>query len=204
MKYNWRIKEKEYYFPSKEPELIHIPRFKYLCIKGIGNPNNEDFSNRVSILYGLSYTIKMLPKKGFIPNGYFDYTVYPLEGLWSLRKTDEIFNKDQLIYTIMIKQPDFVNEDVFNKALEILKSRKQNHLLEEVYLDEIEDGLSLQILHIGSYDSETESFNKLKSFAKENNLKIQNSYHREIYLTSKKRKQLKTVLRYCIGEIKDE
>ena len=206
MKYEWRKEEKEIYLPKEKPTLINIPKSKYFCIKGRGNPNNEDFSKRIEALYTLSYAVRMMPKNGFTPIGYFEYTVYPIEGLWDLteegRKSD-ILNKAELIYTIMIKQPDFVTEEVVNKAFEIVNKKKSNPLLNEVYFNEIEDGLSVQMLHIGDYDSEPETFKKMKEFINDNNLEIKTLVHREIYLSDARRvdrDKLKTVLRYQVRE----
>ncbi len=206
MKYEWRKEEKEIYLPKEKPTLINIPKSKYFCIKGRGNPNNEDFSKRIEALYTLSYAVRMMLKNGFTPIGYFEYTVYPIEGLWDLteegRKSD-ILNKTELIYTIMIKQPDFVTEEVVNKAFEIVNKKKSNPLLNEVYFDQIEDGLSVQMLHIGDYDSEPETFKKMKEFINDNNLEIKTLVHREIYLSDARRvdrDKLKTVLRYQVRE----
>ncbi|MFT8348364.1 GyrI-like domain-containing protein [Clostridium saccharoperbutylacetonicum] len=206
MKYEWKKEEKELYLPKEKPILVKVPKAKYLCIKGKGNPNAEDFSNRIGVLYSLAYAVRMMPKNGFMPDGYFEYTVYPLEGLWDLTeegKKSEIFNKEELLYTIMIKQPDFVNEEVVKKAFEIAIKKKPNHLLEEAYFDEIEDGLAVQILHIGSYDTEPESFNKMKNYINENNFKIKSLVHREIYLSDARKVEkdkLKTVLRYMVNQ----
>ncbi|WP_459476871.1 GyrI-like domain-containing protein [Clostridium saccharoperbutylacetonicum] len=206
MKYEWKREEKELYLPKEKPILVKVPKAKYFCIKGKGNPNSEDFSNRIGVLYSLSYAVRMMPKNGFIPDGYFEYTVYPLEGLWDLTeegKKSKIFNKEELLYTIMIKQPDFVNEEVVKKAFEIAIKKKPNLLLEEAYFDEIEDGLAVQILHMGSYDAESESFNKMKDYINENNLIIKSLVHREIYLSDARKVEkdkLKTVLRYRVNK----
>jgi Uncharacterized conserved protein len=204
LKYEWRKEEKEIYLPKEKPTLVKVPKAKYFCIKGEGNPNDGDFSNRIAVLYSLAYAVRMMPKSGFIPDGYFEYTVYPLEGLWDMTevgKSSEVFNKDELIYTIMIKQPDFVNEEVTKKAFEIANKKKSDKLLEEAYFDEIEDGLSVQMLHIGSYDNEPETFSKMKEYINENNLKIKSLIHREIYLSEARKVEkdkLKTVLRYTV------
>ena len=88
-------------------------------ISGKGNPNDEEFSEKVAVLYSMAYAVRMMPKQGYTPDGYFEYTVYPLEGIWDLteegRKSSAI-NKDELIYTIMIRQPEFVTQDVVGKA----------------------------------------------------------------------------------------
>ncbi len=204
MKYEWKKQEKEIYLPKESPSLVNIPKAKYLCIKGKGNPNNEDFANRVGVLYLMSYAIKMMPKNGFTPEGYYDYTVYPLEGLWDLTeegKKESKLKKEELLYTIMIKQPDYADDNVFQKALEISKKKKHDPLLNEVTFEEIEDGLSVQILHIGSYDNEPFSFDKMKTFINENNLTIKTLVHREIYLSDNRKVEkdkLKTILRYLV------
>ena len=204
MKHEYKKHEKELYCPKNKPELVTVPKQKFFCIKGKGNPNNQDFSERIAVLYSLAYAVRMMPKSGFTPDGYFEYTVYPLEGLWDLTtegRKSEILNKDELLYTIMIRQPEFVTEDIVEKAFEIVKKKKPNPLLEEVYFDEIEDGLSVQILHVGSYDNEPESFNKMKDFIESNKLKIKSLVHREIYLSDARRVKednLKTILRYTV------
>ena len=210
MKYEWRKEEKEIYLPKEKPTLVSVPKSKYFCIKGEGNPNNEDFAKRIEALYTLSYAVRMMPRNGFTPVGYFEYTVYPLEGLWDLtekgRKSDTLI-KDELIYTIMIKQPDFVTEEVVNKAFTIASNKKDNPLLKEVYFDEIEDGLSVQMLHVGTYDNEPETFKKMKEFISENNLEIKTLVHREIYLSDARRvdkDKLKTVLRYQVKQAVEE
>lgn len=209
MKYEWRKQEKELYFPKNKPGLVNIKEAKYFCINGVGNPNNEEFSDKVSILYQLSYAVKMMPKKGYTPNGYFEYTVYPLEGLWDIKnewKNSDTFNKDELIYTIMIKQPEFVNEDVFNRAVGIVKNKNKSNLVDNVYFDTINDGLSVQMLHIGSYDNEEESFKIMRKYIEDNNLEISNFVHREIYLSDARKTKvdnLKTVLRYRLLKNKD-
>lgn len=204
MKYEWRKQEKHIYLPSEEPELVEVPKAKFICIKGEGNPNKEDFKKRVEALYSIAYAIRMMPRNGFTPEGYFEYTVYPLEGLWDLTeegRKNKTLNKDELLYTIMIKQPDFVTEEVFKKAYEIASKKKANPLLKEVFFEEIEDGLSVQILHIGPYDDEPRSFKKIKEFIENNNLTIKTLVHREIYISDPRRVEgdkLKTVLRYQV------
>lgn len=204
MKYVWKKDEKEFYLPKNTPAIVEIPEANYICIRGNGNPNGQDFTNRVGVLYKVSYAIKMMPKNGFRIEGYFDYSVYPLEGLWDLTdegKNSDTLIKDELLYTIMIKQPSFVDKEVFNKALEIVKHKHPNDLLSEVYFDKIEDGLSVQMLHNGSYDDEPKSFSLMKQFIEDNNLKIKNLIHREIYISDARKvakEKLRTVLRYRV------
>ncbi|MBC9786776.1 GyrI-like domain-containing protein, partial [Heliobacterium chlorum] len=204
MKYEWKKQEKDLYLPKEKPELITVPEQKFFVITGKGNPNGPEFSERVGVLYSLAYAIRMMPKQGYTPEGYFEYTVYPLEGVWDLTeegKKFETLNKDELLYTIMIRQPDFVAEDLVERAFENVRKKKPHPLIEEVTFRTIEDGLSVQILHVGSFDDEPKSFEKMKEFIKENNLERVSLLHREIYLSDVRKvepEKQKTVLRYKV------
>lgn len=200
MKHEWKKHEKGLYAPKETPQLISVSKQKFFMIKGKGNPNDEDFSERIGVLYSLSYAVRMMPKNGFVPEGYFEYTVYPLEGVWEACDTSD---KSTFSYTIMMRQPDFVTEEVVNKAFEIANVKKPNPLLKEAYYGEIEEGLSVQVLHIGDYDDEPESFEKMIKFMNENNLKKIGETHREIYLSDARkveRNKLKTILRYMVKQ----
>jgi hypothetical protein len=204
VKHEWRKHEKHLYMPKQIPEMVTVPRQKFIIIKGEGDPNSEDFTKRVEVLYSLAYAIRMMPKQGYTPEGYFEYTVYPLEGIWDLTeegKKLDILDKDELLYTIMIRQPDFVTIEVVDKALENVRKKKPHPLLDEVRFDTMEDGLSVQILHIGSYDDEEISLNRLNMYIEENNLEKVTLAHREIYLSDPRKVEpakLKTVLRYMV------
>ncbi len=87
VKHEWRKKEKALYIPKEKPELVTVPEQKFLMLKGKGNPNNEAFSEEIGVLYSLAYAIRMMPKQGWTPEGYVEYTVYPLEGIWDLTWT---------------------------------------------------------------------------------------------------------------------
>ena len=155
-------------------------------IKGKGNPNEVDFSDRISALYSLAYAIKMLFKnamKNKTDNEITDFTVYPLEGLWEKVNGAEL-DKNKLEYTLMIKQPDFITQEIFTEALENIKKKKPNSLYDEMSFREIEEGKSIQILHVGSYDDEPISFGKMEELMYELNLVRASDYHREIYLNN--------------------
>lgn len=206
MKHEWRKKEKEYYIPKQKPQLVEIPEFKFFTLKGQGNPNTEAFKECIGVLYSLSYAIRMMPKNGITPDGYFEYTVYPLEGIWDLTeqgRLEETLNKDELIYKLMIRQPDFVTEEIVEMAMEIVKKKKYHPLLEKVKFESLKDGLSVQMLHVGPYDDEPRTFSSMKDFCIENNLEIKTLAHKEIYLSDFRKTEaakLKTVLRYSVEQ----
>jgi len=200
MKYEWKKQEKELYLPKDVPMLITVPNHKFFAIKGKGNPNEADFSERIGILYSLAYAVRMMPKSGFTPDGYFEYTVYPLEGVW---EEANVADKCSLVYTIMIRQPHFVTAEIVEKAFEAVKKKKPHSFLNEAYFCEMEDGLSVQMLHIGDYDNEPVSFAKIQDFMTDNGLVRRTTSHREIYLSDAnktERNKLKTVLRYSVNE----
>lgn len=201
MKYEWKKSEKYLYGVKQKPQFIEVPTAYYIMIKGEGNPNESDFSNRVSALYSLAYGIKMLFKNMEKEElEYSDFTVFPLEGIWE-KSDDEEFDKNKLKYTIMIKQPYFITKEIFELAFEKVKNKNPNELYDEVSFDCIESKKAIQILHIGSFDTEIESFEKLDNFANEMNLERSEKLHTEIYLNNKNRTaedKLKTILRYNV------
>ena len=205
MKLEWKKEQKEFYLPKAKPHLITVPSFKFFMISGKGDPNtSKEFSEAISVLYSLSYTIKMLPKKGIVPEGYLDYTVFPLEGVWDFAEGTEVFDKSNFIYNIMIRQPDFVTEELANYAISDAKEKKPYALLDEVKFAPLEDGLCVQMLHKGSFDSEPQSFAQMDEFCSENNLSRITKSHREIYLSNFNKtapEKLKTVLRYRVNKI---
>ncbi|MGG7177899.1 GyrI-like domain-containing protein [Clostridium paraputrificum] len=207
MKHEWRKHEKELYLPKDKPTLITVPKQKFFFIKGKGDPNGDDFAERVGVLYSIAYAVRMMPKQGYTPDGYFEYTVYPLEGIWDLteegRKLD-VIKKDELIYTLMIRQPDFVTNEVIERAFNHVEKKKPHPLLKDVTFGTMEEGLSIQIMHHGSYDDEGISFNKMKDYIESNGLEILSLVHREIYISDAReveKDKLKTVLRYRIRKV---
>ena len=207
-KYEWRKELKGLYLPKKQPTKIEVPKMQFFTIEGRGNPNSdEQFKGNIEILYSLSYAIRMMPKKGIIPEGYFEYTVFPLEGHWDLdeegRKLDHL-NKDHLVYKLMIRQPEFVTEDLFQYALNSVKEKKPNINLDTVTFESITEGLCVQSMHVGSYDKEPETFELMEQFCSGNNLKRIEKTHKEIYISDARRtppERLKTVLRFKVAEL---
>jgi hypothetical protein len=204
MKHEWRKHEKDLYMPKQTPELVTVPKQNFFMIKGKGNPNEEDFAERIGVLYSLAYAVRMMPKQGYTPDGYFEYTVYPLEGVWDLTekgRNSETLDKNELLYTIMIRQPDFVTEEIVERALERVKKKKPHPLLNDVTFDSVEEGQCVQMLHVGSYDDEPQTFEKMNDFLIANHFERACLTHREIYLSDFRRVEpakLKTVLRYKV------
>lgn len=199
MKYEWKKQEKELYGAKTVPAVVTVPEQNYIMISGEGNPNDADFSNRVSALYSVAYAVKMAYKKA-VQGGIDDFAVYPLEGVWQKIEGDELV-KENLRYTLMIRQPGFIEKDRIDAALECAKVKKPNPLLEEIRFEIVQGGTCVQILHIGAYDDEQVSFAMLDKFARALSLTRAESCHREIYLNNANRTEkskLKTILRYMV------
>lgn len=201
MKHEWKKHEKDLYGIKQSPRIVDIPMQQFIMIKGKGNPNDKDFSDKVSALYSLAYGIKMMYKNTNSTNEISDYTVYPLEAIWNVIGDTQQLDKNQLEYTIMIRQPDVITKDIVFNALERLKIKKPNSLYEQIFFDTMQDAKSIEVLHIGAYDDEPISFQKMNLLAGENGLVRSTNYHREIYLNNANRvlkSKLKTILRYCV------
>lgn len=208
MKKEWRKHEKNTYLPKNQPTLIEVPKFNYFTIKGSGNPNNDFFGEYIKVLYSASYAVRMSYKSDSPPKDYYEYTVYPLEGVWDIAdksvKKGEVIDKDNLIFELMIRQPEFVTEDFAKKIIEKTKEKKPHELLDKIEFKTIDEGLCVQMLHLGSYDDEPTSFSVMDKYCDENSLERISMKHREIYLSDFRKtipEKLKTVLRYKVKEI---
>ena len=205
IKHEWRKHEKKLYLPKNIPSVIDIPSLKYFVISGKVNPNSELFGEYIGVLYSLSYAVRMSYKWDKIPKGYYEYTVYPLEGIWDIADKSKyipgIVNKDNLKFDLMIRQPDFLDEDLVKVIIDQTKKKKYHKLLEEVELKIITEDKCVQMLHLGSYDSEHISFDIMKQFCIDNNIERLSMKHREIYLTDARKtapEKNKTVLRFKV------
>lgn len=198
-RHEWRKEEKELYFPKVQPMLMTIPTMKYIKIKGEGSPTDEVFSEKIAALYKFSYTLKMMPKHGEMPNGYFDYVVYPLEGAFDAESEKEIAAKN-FQYDLMIRQPDFLTEKLFQKLKQSLLETKW---CDELYFEEDKSMQVVQAMHIGPFQNICETTDRLQSFLTENQLMKKEKGHKEIYLSDPKRakpENWKTVVRFTIKE----
>ena len=204
-KHEWRKLEKDIYLPKTKPVIVDVPTFKYFALDGEGSPNGSEFQKKVEALYTLSYGVSMSQKKGNPPEGFFSYVVYPLEGVWdvnaSIKETGGKWSKDDLVYTIMIRQPDFVTQDFFEEIQSITIRKKNNEEIGAVKLTADKEGKCCQMMHLGSYDSEAESFAMMEEYAKTQGYERAYKTHREIYISDPRKTQpdkMKTVLRFKV------
>jgi len=204
LKYEWRKADKSIYLPKTKPEVIEVPQMKYFMLEGKGNPNDQEFSEAIEALYTVSYAVRMSHKSEVTPDGYYEYTVFPLEGIWDIEEEargQDILDKNKLIYTIMIRQPDFLTDELAQIIIEKTKDKKPNKLIEQIRYDSLNEGLNVQMMHIGKYDDEPESFKLMEEFCYENDLVRIDKRHKELYISDFRKTapdKLKTVLRFKV------
>jgi len=202
MKHDWKKEEKLTYIPKTIPTLIAIPAYNYLSIKGTGAPSTPAFQKAIESLFSISYGLKFAPRKGLLIDDYHDYSVYPLEGFWSISQEaieKGSWEKSDFVYTLMIRQPDFILQSHVDSVK--LKLKDKGFPLDQVNLEINEDGLCLQMLHMGSFDDEPESFAKMDAYLNDQGYERRFKAHKEIYLsdfTKTKPEALKTTLRLYI------
>lgn len=203
-KIDYKSEYKDLYLPKNIPSIIDVPAIPFIMIDGKGNPNDEngEYAKALEILYGLSYTIKMSKMGNEKLEGYFEYVVPPLEGLWWTKDNIELqtgFNKSILCWTALIRQPEFVTKETFDWACKSLKEKK-NLDASKARFEVYKEGLCVQCMHIGTYDSEDATINKIHKFINENNLvkDFNNRFHHELYLSDPRKGdplKTKTVIR---------
>jgi hypothetical protein len=194
-KLDYKIAFPELYYASSDVEPITVPTMNFFMVDGKGNPNSPEFQDVMSLLYGVSYTLKMGLKK----KGGKEYVVPPLEGLWYMYNMAEwsMDTKEKWEYTMMIRVPDFITQQQVKDAMQTFKDKKNPPGFERLYYKTYIEGLSVQILHIGPYDAEPPTIQKMHRYAKENGYVLDGKHH-EIYLGDPRRtapEKLKTVLR---------
>jgi hypothetical protein len=208
MAFDFKKEYKTFYVPTTKPSVVDVPEMTFIMVDGKGNPNNSaEYKAALEVLYGLSYGIKMSKKGDAQPEGYFDFVVPPLEGLWWNAGGGVITNitdKDNFCWTSMIRQPDFVTPKVFANIKVAVAKKKPGLDLSSARLQKLTEGLCAQILHIGSYDDEPKSTTVLEQFIAASGYRADftnKRCHHEIYLGDPRKtapEKLKTIIRYPI------
>lgn len=210
MPFDFKKEYKELYMPQKTPSIVTVPKMNYIAVRGKGNPNeeNSEYKQSIELLYAVAYTIKMSYKSDYKIEGYFEYVVPPLEGFWWQEEIDDIYysNKESFNFISLIRLPDFVSEKDFDWAIKTAEKKKGKDFSKVEFLT-VNEGLCVQCMHIGAYDDEPETIERMKEFAEQNGYKEDfsaNRYHHEIYLSDPRRcakGNLKTVIRHPITKM---
>lgn len=207
MPFDFKKEYKEFYMPKNRPEIVTIPPMNYIAVRGSGNPNVEGgaYQQAVGVLYAVAYTLKMSYKGDHKIEGFFEYVVPPLEGFWWQKNVNGVDygNKDSFNWISVIRLPDFVTEEDFNWAVEEASRKKKMDCSSAEFLT-IDEGLCVQIMHIGAFDDEPETVAVMDEYLQENGYKNDISddrMHHEIYLSDPRKVEAakhKTVIRHPI------
>lgn len=205
-KIDYKKEWKHLYNPPKtEFTIVDVPRMKFLMVDGHGDPNTtQEYQDAIEALYGVAYKMKFISKKTLER----DYVVPPLEGLWwaeDMETFSTARDKSQWDWTMMIMTPEWVTVDIFANAVEQVRKTKNPGSLDKVRLEQYHEGLSVQIMHVGSFDDEGPVLAEMHSEFIPGNGYIENGKHHEIYLSDFRRvspEKLKTVLRQPVLKVK--
>ena len=210
MAFDYKKEYKEFYLPPKKPVIVTVPAMNFVAVRGKGDPNDPDgdYKATISQLYGIAYTIKMSYKGDHKIDGFFEYVVPPLEGLWQQPDVDgvDFAHKESFEWVSMIRLPEFVTPEVFEWAREEA-TRKKKMDFSRVEFFHYEEGLCVQCMHVGSYNDEPETLRQMDEFAAGQGYAVDFSdqrRHHEIYLSDPNKtasEKCKTVLRHPIRKI---
>ena len=207
MAFDFKKEYKEFYMSKSVPEIVTVPKANYIAVRGMGDPNQEGgaYQSAVSILYAVAYTLKMSYKTDYRIEGFFEYVVPPLEGFWWQEGVDGIDygDKSTFHWISVIRLPEFVKKKDFDWAVEEAARKKKLDCSLAEFLT-IEEGLCVQIMHIGPFDHEPSTVALMDQYIAENgyaNDMNENRLHHEIYLSDARKvapEKWKTIIRHPI------
>lgn len=210
MAFDFKKEYKEFYMPKSKPAIVTVPKANYIAVRGKGNPNEEDgaYQKAISVLYAIAYTLKMSYKTDYKINGFFEYVVPPLEGFWWQEDINGIDygNKDSFNWISVLRLPDFISRENFDWAVNTVAKKKKLDCSSAEFLT-IDEGLCVQIMHIGPFDDEPESVAKMDAYLSENGYENDLSdtrLHHEIYMSDARKvtpEKWKTVIRHPIKKV---
>ncbi|MBQ3272277.1 MAG: GyrI-like domain-containing protein [Solobacterium sp.] len=207
MAFDFKKEYKEYYLPAGKPSIVNVPAMNFIAVRGSGDPNAADgeYQQAIRLLYAVAYTIKMSKKGDHRIKGYFDYVVPPLEGFWWQEDTAGVdySRKQDFHWIAVIRLPDFVTEEEFRWAVAETAEKKRMDCSVAEYLT-VEEGLCVQCMHIGPYDDEPATVQKMHAFMEQEGYDLDitdERRHHEIYLSDARKtapEKLKTVIRHPV------
>ena len=207
MAFDFKKEYREFYMPKDKPQLIEVPPMNYIAVRGQGDPNaeNGEYKKAIEVLYAVAYTLKMSYKTDRRIDGFFEYVVPPLEGFWQSGNGDtfDYADKSQLRWISVIRLPDFITEEDFLWAVGTASAKKKLDCSAAEFLT-VDEGLCVQMMHVGSYDDEPATVAAMDSFIAENGYVNDiggDRLHHEIYLSDPRKtspEKWKTVIRHPI------
>ena len=210
MAFDFKKEFKEFYLPKRRPEIVTVPAMNYVAVEGAGDPNEEGgaYQRAIGVLYAVAYTLKMSARTGRRIEGAFEYVVPPLEGFWWQNGVMGVdyADKSSFHWISVIRLPDFVTEADFQWARAEAERKKKLDCSAAEFLT-LREGLCVQIMHLGSYDSEPASVALMDEYLKKNGYQNDLSdrrLHHEIYLSDPRKsspEKWKTVIRHPIKKL---
>lgn len=210
MAFDFKKEYKEFYLPKNKPEIVTVPVANYIAVRGEGDPNEEggSYKNAINLLYSIAYTIKMSPKGAHKIEGFFEYVVPPLEGFWWQEGIVGVdyTSKSTFHWISIIRLPDFVTKKEFDWAIAEATAKKKKDFSSAEFLT-VDEGLCVQIMHLGAFDDEPATIAVMDQFLSENGYEndlTDTRLHHEIYLSDAARvdsSKWKTVIRHPIKKI---
>lgn len=210
MAFDLKKEFKEYYQPKNIPEIVNIPSINYLAVRGSGDPNDEtgDYKKVLESLYAVAYTLRMSYKTDYKINGFYEYIVPPLEGFWWQDGTDGVNYADKTSFNwiSVIRLPDFISGKDIEWAVRTATKKKKTDCSQVKFLT-VNEGLCVQIMHIGPYDNEPVTVKLMDDYLAqngyENDLNSERMHH-EIYLSDPRKclpEKMKTVIRHPVKRL---
>ena len=208
MPFDFKKEYKDCYQPKAVPQLIDVPRANFIAVRGEGDPNEENgaYQQAIEVLYAVAYTLKMSYKTDYKIPGFFEYVVPPLEGFWRQEGSTESVdyaNNSAFHWTSMLRLPDFVSRSDFDWAVQTASKKKKLDCSRAEFLT-VEEGLCVQMMHLGSYDDELATVARMEEYIRENgyvsDLCAERQHH-EIYISDPRKtapEKRKTVIRHPI------
>ena len=207
MAFDFKKEYREFYLPKAKPEIVTVPPANYVAVRGEGDPNVEGgaYQQAIGVLYAVAYTLKMSYKTDHRIDGFYEYVVPPLEGFWQQDGVQGVdyTNKAAFRWTSVIRLPEFITREDFAWAVETASKKKKLDCSRAEFLT-VDEGLCVQIMHLGSFDEEPASVAMMDAYLAENGYENDFSggrLHHEIYLSDARRvppEKWKTVIRHPI------
>ena len=207
MTFDYKKEYKELYMPKNKPEIVTVPKANYIAVRGKGNPNEKGgaYQNAISVLYAVAFTLKMSYKTDYKIEGFFEYVVPPLEGFWWQEDTAGVdyTDKSKFNWISVIRLPDFVSQKDFDWAVETASKKKRLDCSSAEFMS-IDEGMCVQMMHLGAFDDEPATVAIMDEHIKQNgyaNDMNKDRLHHEIYLSDARKvapEKWKTVIRHPI------
>ncbi|MCD7761512.1 MAG: GyrI-like domain-containing protein [Clostridiales bacterium] len=210
MAFDFKKEYKEFYLPKNRPEIVTVPKANYIAVRGKGDPNEEGgaYQSAIGVLYAVAYTLKMSYKTDHKIDGFFEYVVPPLEGFWWQEDGSGIdySRKNAFHWISVIRLPDFITKADFDWAVETASKKKKLDCSPAEFLA-IDEGLCVQMMHLGPFDDEAKSVALMDAYLAQNGYETdlsESRLHHEIYLSDARRvapEKWKTVIRHPIRKV---